>query len=110
VICLFRNIFEGSSNNKALEIYNGTGAAIDLSNYTIYLYANGALQSVPTATLALTGTLANGDVYVIANSSSNSTILAIADITSSVANFNGNDAIGLLEGIYKILMLIFSDK
>lgn len=86
---------EGSSNNKAIEIYNGTGSSVDLSGYTVYLYANGALQSAPTATLELTGTLANGDVYVIATSTSNATILALADITSAVANFNGDDAIGL---------------
>ena len=33
---------EGSSFNKAIEIYNGTGAAIDLSEYSLELYSNGA--------------------------------------------------------------------
>ena len=34
---------EGSSNNKALEIYNGTGAAVDLAadGYSVQLYSNG---------------------------------------------------------------------
>ena len=35
---------EGSSNNKALEIYNGTGAAIDLAagGYNIQMFFNGS--------------------------------------------------------------------
>ncbi|HEX7224775.1 MAG TPA: hypothetical protein VF367_04260, partial [Candidatus Limnocylindria bacterium] len=35
---------EGSSFNKAIEIYNGTGAAVDLAaaGYTLQLYSNGA--------------------------------------------------------------------
>lgn len=86
---------EGSSNNKAIEIFNGTGSSIDLSSYSIKLYTNGS----PTAgtTLVLSGTLLNGETYVISNSGSNATILAIADITNGVANFNGDDAIELLK-------------
>ncbi|MCB5283992.1 MAG: lamin tail domain-containing protein [Candidatus Cloacimonetes bacterium] len=89
----FSEYIEGTSNNKAIEIYNGTGAAVDLSGYTVYLYTGGS--ATPTATLALSGNLANKDVYVIANSSAGSAILAIADITSGVANYNGNDALSL---------------
>ena len=32
---------EGSSNNKAIELYNGTLGPIDLANYKLCLYANG---------------------------------------------------------------------
>ncbi len=84
---------EGTSYNKAIEIYNGTGGTVDLSNYTVYLYANGA--STPSNTLALSGTLANNEVYVIANSQAGSAIQAVADITSAVANYNGDDALAL---------------
>ncbi len=38
---------EGSSNNKFIEIYNGTGASIDLSNYKLRLFVlmeQGVLQ------------------------------------------------------------------
>jgi uncharacterized repeat protein (TIGR02543 family) len=84
---------EGSSNNKAIEIFNGTGSSVDLSNYTIQLYSNGSTTA--GTTLNLSGTLANGDVYVIANTSANSTILALADTTSGVTNFNGDDTIVL---------------
>ena len=35
---------EGSSNNKAIELYNGTGAPVDLTagGYQLQLYFNGA--------------------------------------------------------------------
>ena len=67
---------EGSSNNKAIEIYNGTNAPVNLSTgaYKLLQYNNGALT--PNLTLALTGTIAPGDVYVVANSGSNAAIIA----------------------------------
>jgi len=87
---------EGGSSNKAIEIFNGTGTAVDLSQYSIELYSNGA--SSPTASTALSGTLADGDVFVIANASAVSGILDLADMTSSVINFNGDDAFALRKG------------
>ena len=33
----FSEYIEGSSNNKALEIYNGTGAAVDLTAGTVHM-------------------------------------------------------------------------
>ena len=32
---------EGSSNNKAIELYNGTLGSIDLAGYKLCLYSNG---------------------------------------------------------------------
>jgi hypothetical protein len=85
---------EGSSNNKWIEIYNPSNIeSIDLSNYQLQLFSNGAAAA--TTTLNLTGTLLPGDVYVIANSSSSPAILALADVTSAVTNFNGDDAIAI---------------
>ena len=55
---------EGSSYNKAIEIYNGTGEAVDLSNYRVLLFANG--RTDPNNTLDLTGTLEHGQTLVIA--------------------------------------------
>jgi hypothetical protein len=89
----FSEYIEGSSNNKAIEIFNGTGVAVDLSDYKVELYANGSTTAGNTLTLS--GNLAHGEVYVIANASANATILAIADITSSVTFFNGDDALAL---------------
>ncbi len=85
---------EGGSYNKAIEIFNGTGAPVDLSAYTLELYANGS--STPSQTMTLSGTVAHGDVYVIAHPNADAAILAVADATdSNVINFNGDDAVVL---------------
>jgi endonuclease I/chitodextrinase len=87
---------EGSSNNKALEIANFTGATINLSGYSLKKASNGGGW---TNTLNLTGLLENGKVYVIANTSASATIKNKAQLTeSSISSFNGNDAIGLFKG------------
>lgn len=88
---------EGSSCNKALEIYNGTGVAVNLSGYQIKMYANGS--SSAGVTINLTGSVAAGDVYVVANSGSSCTtssaILTQADLVNTSGWYNGNDAVAL---------------
>ena len=86
---------EGSSNNKAIEIYNGTSGAVDLAagQYQLEYYFNGA--GTPALTIVLSGTVVAGDVYVVAHGSANATILAAADQTNSSGWFNGDDAIVL---------------
>ncbi len=87
----FSEYIEGSSDNKALEIYNGTGAPVDLTDYKVELYSNGS--TTPGNQLTLVGSLPSGDVYVIANEAANAAILAVADITSTVTYYNGDDAL-----------------
>ena len=89
---------EGSSYNKVLEIYNGTGAAVNLAagGYAVEIYFNGS--SSPGQTISLSGTVADGDVFVLAHSSASAAILAIADQTSGNLNFNGDDAVVLRKG------------
>lgn len=84
---------EGSSNNKAIELFNGTGKDLDLSSYKLELYANG--KTDVNTQLQLEGTLAQGDMYIIAHASANATIKEKADITSGVVNYNGDDTIVL---------------
>ncbi len=84
---------EGSSNNKALELYNPTSQAVNMSGYRLETYNDGV--TTPTNSLNLTGTLQPGEVYVIANDAAAPAILAAADITNSVTFFNGNDPIVL---------------
>ncbi len=91
----FSEYIEGGSNNKALEIFNGTGADVDLSLYTVNQYSNGA--TTPNNTVTLTGTLLNGDVYVIYNSGSVQAILDEGDLAASVTYFNGDDAVELVK-------------
>ena len=93
----FSEYVEGSSNNKALEIYNGTGAAVDLSMYEIWRISNGGdwAEGASNA-VALSGMLADGDVYIVCNSSASNEIIAVSDLVGTTATYyNGDDAIGL---------------
>ena len=54
---------EGSYNNKAIELYNPTNEAIDLSKYSLSRWSNG--QTTPLNTI-LSGTIAANDAFVIA--------------------------------------------
>jgi predicted extracellular nuclease len=86
---------EGSGQNKALEIYNGTGAAVDLGalGYSVFFSFNGGTS---TRTIPLVGTVANGDVFVIAQATADQAILAQADQTdTSTSWFNGDDFVAL---------------
>jgi uncharacterized protein len=95
---LFSQYIEGSSNNKALEIYNGTGAHVDLAanSYNVQMFFNG--NPVSTLTINLTGSVANGDVFVLAQATANAEILAQADQTNGAGWFNGDDAVVLRRG------------
>jgi len=87
-----------AGNNKALEIYNGTGSPVDRAagGYNVQMYLNGSATS--SLTITLTGTVAAGDVHVLAQSTAGPAILAAADQTSTTSFFNGDDAIMLLHG------------
>jgi predicted extracellular nuclease len=94
----FSEYIEGSSNNKALEIYNDTGAPVNLgtAGYNVQMAFNG--NATPSLTINLTGTVASGDVFVLAHSAANATILAQADQTNGSGWFNGDDAVILRRG------------
>lgn len=92
----FSEYVEGSGNNKAIELYNPTASAIDLSQYTVRMYANGATTA--TNSLALSGSLAPGATWVLVHGSASAAFLARANQTLSgggVTNFNGDDALVL---------------
>ena len=92
----FSEYVEGSGNNKALEIYNPLPVAVNLADYTVRLYNNGA--ATPNTSLVLGGTLAPGAALVIANPSAGAALLALAQRTSGVCGFNGDDALVLEKG------------
>ncbi len=56
---------EGWGNNKALEIYNPTNAAVDLSDYRLERYSNGATAAQDNQKVDLSGTLAANSVVVV---------------------------------------------
>lgn len=89
----FSEYIEGSSNNKALEIYNPLSDTVELNDYVIYRNNNGSL--IPTDSLFPKGFIYPGDVYVIGNSGANVAILAESDTTHSMTFYNGDDAVWL---------------
>lgn len=63
----FSYYMEGSSNNKALAIFNGTSRSINLNDYKVVLYNNGG--TAPYRTINLSGVLPHGESFVIVHSS-----------------------------------------
>ena len=96
----FSEAAEGSSNNKYLEIYNPTGADVDLSGYAFPSVSNAPSvvgeyefwNAFPEGAM-----VAAGDVYVIAHPSSDAIILAEADHTFTFLS-NGDDGFMLVQG------------
>jgi len=80
---------EGSGNNKYIELYNGTGGTIDLSEYRIWRINNGG--------------------------SADATIVAVTDLPDGGpgTSFNGDDAVGLAKddgsGLYFLIDAVGTD-
>jgi len=102
----FSEYVEGSSNNKAVEIYNPTDAPIDLSSYSIERYSNGS--DAVSDEMNLSGTINAGETWIVTNSDTNSTnefgyimveLYNMADqwapVYPSPLYMNGNDAMTL---------------
>src|SRR5690554_4404003 len=106
---------EGWSNNKALEIYNPTDQAVDLSEYIVVRYSNGSSFAGSEAAVRLSGTIAPYDVYVAVLDKRDpgtgqdapvwDSLQAKADgfycpnyNVSKAMYFNGNDAVTLEKG------------
>jgi len=97
----FSQWIEGSSYNKALEIFNPTDATINLDDYAFPNVSNdpttvGVHEYWNAFTVG--ATIAPGEVYVIAHPSADPAILAEADQEMSFLS-NGDDGFALVMGI-----------
>lgn len=84
---------------RFVEIHNNGSNSIDFSTTTVYLakYSNGHTNA---QSVQLTGTIAAGDFYVIAGSNSgfNTSYGSNPDLSSGIANGNGDDVYALYVG------------
>ncbi len=109
---------DGTGNDKALEIFNPTPNPINLSGYSLNRYSNGATTFTAGGTLSLSGTIASGQAFVIANGQTTTSgtspacspaLQAIADLLDGVypapTYMNGDDAITLEKAGQKLDIL-----
>lgn len=101
---------EGSGFNKAIELYNGTGSPVDLSDYMLMKQSNG--YGPFEASYRLSGSLADGSTYLIVNkmAATDSPLKQMFQaMTDSVLNFNGNDAVALYHNGVMIDVVGYAD-
>lgn len=88
---------EGSSFNKAIELYNPTTQSLDLKNYYLAIAENG--QNFKD-TLFLEGRIEPETTVAICNKNADEQLKMFADYIdtiSTVLNFNGNDCVALFD-------------
>ncbi len=89
---------EGSSNNKALELFNCGSAPLDLNGYGICQANGGNIPCTFNQYMLPMQTLPAGEVIVICNASSSADLKMLCDIdmgTGTTFGFNGNDRLGI---------------
>ncbi|MGD7704629.1 ExeM/NucH family extracellular endonuclease [Microlunatus sp. Y2014] len=89
---LISEYVEGSSTNKAVEIYNPSEAAVDLAGYSLQVYFNGS--SSAGTTIQLTGSVAAKGTHVVADD----LLAEYAQQTTGASLWNGDDTILLSQG------------
>ena len=92
---------EGGNNDKAIELYNGTTNAIDLSKYQLHEYDNGAKSA--TRKMKLSGTLAPKACAIVTREDRgpnppDAALQAGLTIRTNALRFNGDDVVVLSKG------------
>ena len=85
---------EGSSSNKAIELYNSGISPVDLIGYKLVRYKDGATEASSMGTIGDV-TLGAGEVLVVKHSSLS---LDGVNTINIGLNFNGGDAVALTNG------------
>ncbi len=101
---LISKYLEGVLYNRAIELFNSTEETIDLSTYRLSIYSDGSEQV--SYQISLSGTINPQETYIIAYSSSDSSILVKVDLISNQLIFNGNDTIALIDNNSNIVDII----
>src|SRR5688572_26411844 len=88
---------EGSSNNKALELWNSSDSPITFTALRLEIYLDGSANADRTVILSPGFVLPAGEVFVIAHSSAS--FAASADQMSPDLDWNGDDTLVVRAGI-----------
>ena len=98
---LLAKVVEGSDNNKAVEIFNGTKNDVNLSGWYLDQYDNGSAS--PTVSIALAGKVSSLSSHVVARPPEEplppaQSLSAAANQTDAALTFNGDDVLVLRNG------------
>ena len=96
--------YEGSGNNKWIEIYNPGATAVDLGagNYRLGTWNNALREgwktnATPTLAVALSNSLAPGATYLVSYTTVSNPAYATANQTANL-QFNGDDSVAIYTG------------
>jgi type VI protein secretion system component Hcp len=92
---IISEIVEGSGRNRAIEICNVADGPLDLSQFELEIYRDGATD--PSRVLSMAGMLAEGETFVLAHRRADEALVSAADATAGGMSWNGDDAIVLRE-------------
>ena len=98
----FSEYLEGTGKNRVLEIYNPSNNDVDLSEYSVKVFASG--PNNPNV-MPLSGTIPPKGVLVCGHDQADSGILLLCDLTSPELKFDGDDAVGLFKNNVLIDMI-----
>ena len=113
----FSEYIEGSSDVKALEIFNGTGGPVELDGYYLQRSNKGQTDWDSDAVLP-SATLAAGEVYVVCKTGTDDNKTYLEDLapgacdnpwTSSTTNFSGDDAIRIVKAAGDVVVDQFGE-
>ena len=90
----FSEYAEGSSNNKALEIFNPGGAAADLTSCEVRFYFGASMA--PGNTIPLVGSIPPGGTFVLCENNLDPLLFDACDQDNNGSFYNGDDSIELV--------------
>ncbi|MGG5461929.1 CehA/McbA family metallohydrolase [Clostridium sp. B9] len=91
----------GPSNSKAIEIYNGTGESVNLSEYDLAIYSNGNYSGSPVSQGLNDSIVNHGETFVVYNIQGNDENFNLKingienklGVSSQPLGFNGDDVV-----------------
>jgi hypothetical protein len=91
-VLIISEYIEGSSNNKAIELYNSGNDTIQLEEYKLLKISNGGFWAEES--FDLSGQLAPYQTYIISHYNADSSISNLSNLQINL-NHNGNDALAI---------------